>query len=451
MERREFDWVAYGTTTGSVVRRWSTQAYYVALPGSSTLSDDANAYWRPHNASLWPDPLSCRRLNAVLRRELKEGSTAQAASEFEYDDAYRKGNLTKDKRWDTTKSAVLPGPGQFSAANAVILTRAYDSYGNLTEIFEPEVRTALTYGSICGTQSLYPTQIQQAPGLPEQRTTTYSWNCGTGLMASQADVENAFTVSYVYDRLGRRTEANEGNLRAGTANYDDSGRKVTAKADLRGFRGGELQTVTHYDQLGRVRLTRRSDGAPLSDTSETDGIKAQALRKVASGGNIEIVSNPYRTGAESTMGWTCNQLDRNGRVRWVASFAGAVAPNSCMDAANRTGLSETRYQGDLTVSLDPAGKQRDLSRDALGRLSAVIEYTGGTPATYLTSYAYNTLDSLVETPGSNPFADFPIEPLPKLPSWMAVWFLAPVVADFTRWGRHQPPTRSAISISGQKA
>ena len=295
--------------------RSGAQTYYVALPASSTFSDDANAYWRPHNASLWPDSLSSRRLNAVLRREGKEGSSVQAASEFEYDDAYRKGNLTKDKRWDTTKSAVLPGPGQFSAANAVILTRAYDTYGNLTDIFDPEVRTTLAYGSVCGTQSLYPTQVQQAPGLPEQRTTTYFWNCSTGLMAAQTDVENGLAISYLYDRVGRRTEANEGNVRAGVTTYDDSNRKVTAKADLRGFRSGERQTVAHYDQLGRARLVRRSDGVPLSDTSETDGIKVQTIRRVASGGDMEIVSNPYRSGAESTMGWTCTQQDRNGRVR----------------------------------------------------------------------------------------------------------------------------------------
>jgi RHS repeat-associated protein len=395
LERREYDWAPYGTTSGSVVRRRTTQTYYVTLPASGTLSDDASAYWRPHNASFWPDSLSGRRLNAVLRREIKDGSTVQAASEFEYDDAYRKGNLTKDKQWDSTKSAVLPGPGQFSTANAVILTRSYDSFGNLTEVFEPEVRTTLTYGTVCGAPSLYPTQIQQAPGLAEQRTTIYSWHCGTGLLASQTDLENGFTIAYLYDRLGRRTEANEGNLRASTTAYDDGSRKVTAKADLRAFRAGELQTVTHYDQLGRVRLVRRSDGAPLSDTSETDGIKVQTVRRVASGGNIEIVSNPYRTGAESTMGWTCTQQDRNGRVRWVGSFAGAVAPNSCLDLANRTGLAETRYQGDVTVSIDPANKQRDLARDALGRLVTVAEYTGGTPATYLTTYAYNALDNLM--------------------------------------------------------
>ena len=72
-----------------------------------------------------------------------------------------------------------------------------------------------------------------------------------------------------------------------------------------------------------------------------------------------------------------------------------MAPNSCLDVAYRTGLSETRYQGDVTVSIDPANKQHDLARDALGRLVAVTEYTGGTPATYLTTYAYNALDNLV--------------------------------------------------------
>ncbi len=400
LERREYDWVANGTTTGSVVRRRTTQTFYVPAPSSSTITDSANAYWRPHNASLWLDPLSGRRLDAVFRRETagktgeETGEAVQAASEFEYDDAYKNGNLTKSKQWDSTKAEALPGPGRFSAANAVILTRAYDSFGNLTDIFDPEVRTSYTYGSLCGMQNLYPEQIQQAPGLPEQRTTTYSWNCGTGLMASQTDVENSFAITYLYDQLGRRTEAKEGNLRVKSTTYDDSSRKVTAKADLGGFGDGKLQTVAHYDQLGRVRLVRESDGAPLSGSGETDGIKVQTIRRIATGGNIEIVSNPYRAGGESTMGWTCRQQDRNGRVRWVGSFAGAAAPNSCLDAANRTGLSETRYEGEMTVSIDPAGKRRDLARDALARLTGATEYTGGTPATYLTSYQYNALDNL---------------------------------------------------------
>ncbi len=97
-------------------------------------------------------------------------------------DPYRNGNLMQDRRWDSTKpgSATPPSPAGFNSTNAVIFQRVYDPYGNLTEVYEPEVRTTLTYGTTCnGLGSLYPTQIQQAPTLPEQRTFTYAWNCNT--------------------------------------------------------------------------------------------------------------------------------------------------------------------------------------------------------------------------------------------------------------------------------
>jgi hypothetical protein len=182
---------------------------------------------------------------------------------------------------------------------------------------------------------LYPTQIQQAPGTSEQRTTTYSWHCPTGLLVSQTDVENSFTTSYAYDLVGRRTEVHEGVLRSAVTSYDDSNRKVTTAADLFENNDGKLQTVAHYDQLGRVRLTRRSDGSALSGSG--------------AGGNREIVSNPYQTNADTTMGWTCTQHDQDGRVIYVGSFSGATAPETSQVTSGRTGLSQTSYLGEVTA------------------------------------------------------------------------------------------------------
>ena len=62
------------------------------------------------------------------------------------------------------------------------------------------------------------------------------------------------------------------------------------------------------------------------------------------------------------------------------------------DVASPTGIT---YAGDWTTITDPAGKTRMERRDALGRLSEVIEDPGGFG--YVTTYKYDAMDNLVET------------------------------------------------------
>ncbi len=59
LEKKEYDWVTYGTAIGSTVKRWTAYDYYVPV----TI---ANRYDAAHNTSLWPAG-TARRLNAVKR------------------------------------------------------------------------------------------------------------------------------------------------------------------------------------------------------------------------------------------------------------------------------------------------------------------------------------------------------------------------------------------------
>jgi len=68
-------------------------------------------------------------------------------------------------------------------------------------------------------------------------------------------------------------------LRGTWTEYDDANRTVTVRSDLKAYGDVLLQTKTHYDQLGRVKLVQQSDGSPLTGYPPYNGIKVQAIEK----------------------------------------------------------------------------------------------------------------------------------------------------------------------------
>lgn len=391
-EKREYPYITYGSATSPSVLRRTIVSYYVAVPANSTSStpDDVNSYWRPHNPAVWPVSDTARRLDATKRHETRySSSTTQAVSEFDYDDPYRNGNVEKHKRWDSEKQASVPTAGTLSASNSVILSRDYDGYGNLIRIDAPEVPTTLTYGQVCNSQSnLYPTQIQSAPGAAQQRTTAISYDCSSAMWFKkrETDSDNNVWVEYGFDPLGRPTSIVEGaaanGLRERSFVYDDENRAVTRFSDLRTRADKAFQTKTYYDQLGRIvkgESTHDSNTLVITD-------KRYAL---AGSGRVELESNPYLL-SEGISGWNCREYDRNGRIQWIATFSGSTAPGSCEDTVNRTALRQISYEGDVTRRTDAAGNAWKETRDALGRLTYVVEPNGKA-----VTYGYDSLDNLL--------------------------------------------------------
>jgi len=358
------------------------------------VTNDVNAYWNPHNTSLWPTG-TARRLNAVKRRKISNGSTAYAATEYTYDSPYSRGNVTAEKRWDSVKSPSLPALGQLSLSNSQVLSRVYDSYGNLTDIYEPEVRTHITYDAAANVV----TRVDTGYGTSAQRSMQYSWLYKDAAIGSKTDIDNNLTTSFTYDHVGRQLTMTEGSLRRTVTSYDDVNRKVATTGDLRTYMDGKLQTVTHYDQLGRVNLVQKSDGAPLN--GGTDGIKVLTLASYPEGGRRVVTSAPYRNFSDPMLEWTCTQYDLLGRVMAVAMFKGAAAPTNCTSETNRTGNTGTLYDAEWTTVTDPAGKARKQKRDGLGRLVQVIEDPSG--LNFSTVYTYDPLDNLIQvTQGAQP-------------------------------------------------
>ena len=392
LQKTEYDWVPHipfgpgynpsEVEAGVTLRRVTSMIYHAPTSVASLPADDANVYSRPHSAP-W-QPTGPRRLNAVRRRTVSDGVTVFAATEFDYDDPLTKGNLTAEKRWDSVKSPGLPGLGELSAANAQVLARSYDAYGNLEDIYEPAVRTHITYDA----QGNNPTRVDHAYGTAEQRSWGYAWRPNSDALDSKTDLDNNIATSYTYDNGGRVLTVNEANVRRTETTYDDANRIVTVKSDLAAFGDGKLQTATQYDQLGRPVLVR------TSEPGNPDGIKAKTTHLSVSGGRRVIRSTPYRGLSDPALEWTCTQLDPLNRVTAVAVFKGSTEPTDCGSSINRTGITQTVFDADQTTIIDPAGKVRRERRDALGRLVEVVEDPYG--LNYETHYAYDPLDNLVQ-------------------------------------------------------
>ena len=383
LQTTEYDWVSYdpsGPETGSTPKRITQFTYNASVPDAVTNTYNAYEYWNPHFYPLAPG--EARRLDAVARKEVSDGSGNKAAvTEMVYDDPFRAGNVTSELHWDSVKSASAPGLGGLSTANSQVLTRAYDGYGNVTDFYEPQIRTHISYD---GTGSV-PTRVDYAYGSAQQRSWVYSWNVTAGTLSSKTDLDNNISTTYSYDNAGRPTAVVEAGLRKTETIYNDANLLITVKKDLYNLGDGKLQVSTHYDQLGRSVLSRSSE------PGNGDGIKVKSTYYPSL--NRTVQSSPYRTLSDATLEWTCTQSDTSKRVTAIAIFKGGE-PTDCASTTNRTGVTTTLYDSNQTTITDPASKQSTQIVDSLGRLMNAVEDPNG--LYYITSYSYDTLGNLTQ-------------------------------------------------------
>jgi hypothetical protein len=196
-------------------------------------------------------------LNAVSRQTVRDGLFAlKAITEFEYDDPLTKGNVKYRRHWDDAKAGCSPSVPLSLSCPAQ--HREYDATGNLIDVFEPEIRTHITYSGP------YPSSVEYAPGTSASRSFSYAWNNTAGVLASQTDVQTGAVTTYGYDAFGRQSLVDENGVRLTETVYNDANRTVLLKRDLRSYGDGSLQTVSHTDQLGRVVLVRTGRTSPES-------------------------------------------------------------------------------------------------------------------------------------------------------------------------------------------
>ena len=355
-----------GSPSGTPLRT-TLHRYTRSTPAaSSTVSNNANGYWQA------PKRASPRLLSLVNRTEVRQGGssgTLKAESDFAYDSA---GNLTSDARG--------------LSADEATTRHTYDRYGNLTQTRDPESNTTqYTYGTIAscpqsGT-NLYPTQVVQGG-----RTTSFAYDCASGQVTTQTDVDNRLVQTFGYDLLGRPTSVVEAGLREQQTSYQDDQRTVFVERDQFTKGDEKLATAMKYDALGRLARERSNDTRKISK-SGSDGIRVDRGYRYSGANRYELVSTPY-VGRSDGDGWTRTKYDRNGRVIEVKVFAGKPAPWG----SNTTNLGTwtTSYRSNTTTVTDPDTVTRTNTYDGLGRLIRVRE--NGISAT--TCYGYDVLDNL---------------------------------------------------------
>ena len=413
----EYDWVPHGDVardadgkpTGAIppsaqLKRVTASGFYNQTPTA-----DSSAY----HAAIYNLSTAPNLRKAAQWSEVRSGFAASSALsrvEFDYDDPNTKGNLTTTRTWDSNKGARTD---PLNASNSISTSTQYNAYGSPTLTTDARLtQTQIIYDAVGGFTDLYPTSIKTAYQTPLQLTQTREYDFNTAVVTKVIDVDNNVSTSTVYDVFGRPTlvKAAEGKpeeVRT-TTEYSDTLRRVIVKSDLNVIGDGKLVGIRHYDQLGRLRLSRQlEDSASESATDETTGVKVQTRYHYSLGNSFQLVSNAYRAatsgaaGSEQTMGWARSKMDVAGRAVEVQTFGGATLPSPWGTNSNSTGTVSTTYNANFTTATDQAGKLRRSMVDGLGRLVRVDEPDTSnnlgsfTSPIQPTTYGYDALGSLV--------------------------------------------------------
>ncbi|HYG10487.1 MAG TPA: hypothetical protein VD835_11105, partial [Pyrinomonadaceae bacterium] len=412
----EYDRVPYGNvqrTTGghpdpayapwgATLKRVTSSVYNNPTPdASNSTTEDGDVYHR----STAP-----RTRGTIASTEAGNGTQTLSRTEFYYDNAATTGNPTQQKTWDSTKG-VSSNP--LITVNSV--STQYNSYGS--PILSTDARgtqTQYAYGAVNGYADLYPTTTKIGYQTGVEQMTTAEYDYYTGAVTRVTDPNGAATAT-TYDAFGRPTlvKVAEGiaakETHTATA-YSDVNRRVIVRSDLTNAGDGKLVSVEHYDQLGRVRLSRRlEDSATESETSETAGVKVQMRYSYSGSHSYQIVSNPYRAQyshqatSEPSMGWTRSKSDNGGRTIEAQTFNGATLPAPWGANTSSSGAVTTAYDAEFTTVTDQAGKARRSMMNGLGQLARVDEpdkVTGSLGSTAApvqpTSYSYDALGNLTQ-------------------------------------------------------
>ncbi|MBA3632389.1 MAG: RHS repeat-associated core domain-containing protein [Acidobacteria bacterium] len=422
---KEYEWIPYssiqhdslgvvtGIPSGYNPVRTTENTYYNQTPDASdTTTNSANAYWNTTAPNI---------RNAISSTEIKTGGgTPVSRSEMFYDNYSTTGNLTETKVWDSFKNgANQPYSNPLSSTNSISMTVQYDQYGNPTSTTDAKGnQTQITYGAVNGFTGLYPTQTIAAYGMAIQRTSTAQYDFYTGLITSTTDVDNNVSSGTDYDALGRpvkvKAAVNTPQEVWARTEYNDAARRVIVRSDLFALGDGKKVSVQHYDQLGRVRLSRTLEDSAQDTTNESLGIKVQTRYQTGNPNSYQLTSNPYRAAYsnqatnESSMGWTRSKSVNTGKHSEIETFLGAGLPAPWGNNTSSTGIVQTDIDADRVLVTDQGGKQRISRTNALGQLTDVWEVTSADAQTvsvsfnqtsstgYQTSYEYDTLNNLTK-------------------------------------------------------
>jgi len=274
-----------------------------------------------------------------------------------------------------------------STSNSYSVTKyTYDIAGNALSIADPDghAPARLTYNDTC---NRYWKPLTVANSLGQSTTLGYDYgtNCsnGTGNLTFSID-PNGVTTAYKYDdQLDRVTQIRRAADTAAESQTNivyDSVTDVSVYRDQAAKNDRKLHSETLYDGFGRPSESRQyeNSGTYISTKSTYDSL-----------GHLATSTNPSRmtNGQSDGLGYsTTTGYDALGRVVSVKTADGST--------------TVTSYTGNQTTVTDPAGKKRQCTNDALGRLTKVVEDPDGLK--YKTSYEYDALDDLTKVTQGDP-------------------------------------------------
>lgn len=280
-----------------------------------------------------------------------------------------------------------------SATNATSATTQYvvNGYGEVTQITDPDLHVTNIYYqdawadsscSIASGSSAYPSSITNAAN----ETISYTYNTCLGTIASRSGPNTKQTTQYSYDALQRVVSVSYPDGGGKEVCYFDSvpnhvttytlqalGSSFPTCSKPTAIQAGTIANSVLLDGFGRKEetdLLSDPSGVVLVDTAYDPN------------GNVQSVSNPYRSSGDPTYGTTGYQYDALRRKTQMTNPDGQTS-------------EQWSYAGNVTTFTDENTSQWQRTSDVFGNLTMVLEPNGSSTSPSMeTDYTYDGLGNL---------------------------------------------------------
>lgn len=270
--------------------------------------------------------------------------------------------------------------------NGTYLQFGYDTNGRLAQVADHTGRKVL-YGYNSAGEL---TSVTDVTG----RVTAFGYAAGH-LLNSATDARGAVTTN-TYDTSARVT-----------SQRDPIGR-VTTWAYTTSTAGGRTTgTTTIADPAGGIIVERHTDGQVTSETVAS-GTPAEATTSYTYDATNHVTSSTDPLGSKTTatydsLGNRTSATDPLGRVTtWAYSQPGDRV-TKIVDPTGAVTSHTYDSRGNLTATVDPTGRKATQTINPNGTVATSVDprgnVTGGTVATYTTTYGYNAAGNRTSTTG----------------------------------------------------
>lgn len=294
-----------------------------------------------------------------------------------------RGNLTKSTQWLLPDIPISTSTTYDIAGNPVTRTDANgktshfefadrfgqpDGNARANDQRPVELGEAFTYAFVTkGTNAVNQSAFAQYDYYLGQPVDTENIN---GVASSNFFNDDLDRVTKTLSAVGTELESQT------LLSYDDDARTVTTHSDLNAANDQLLMSAEIFDGLGRtIEIRRQTPQGNTRRITTYDGM-----------GRIKRVTNPHRSVAEETYGWTDFSYDPRSLSTRIEKFDGQ---------GTSTGTLLTTYSGNSITRRDAANKQKRTTTDALGRLTkleTLLEHSTSVYST--TTYTYDVKDNL---------------------------------------------------------